>query len=47
MNLYGRVKQYYFLKLLLGEGGFHNVFSDRPTKWPIAKNISKHVPTTN
>jgi len=21
---------------LLGEGGFHNVFGDRPTKWPAA-----------
>ncbi len=22
----------------MGKRGFHNVFGDRPTKWPIAKN---------
>jgi hypothetical protein len=26
---------------LLGEGGFHNVFGDRPTKWLIAKKTIK------
>jgi hypothetical protein len=25
---------------LLGDGRLHNVFSDRPTKWPIAKKES-------
>ncbi len=29
-------------KFLVGEGGFHNVFGDRPTKWPIAKNKNKN-----
>ncbi len=28
---------------LLGEEGFHNVFGDRPTKWPIAKNAHQQV----
>jgi len=32
---------------LFGEGGFYNGFGDRPSKWPIAKKISKHAPVTN
>jgi hypothetical protein len=30
-------------------GRFHNVFEDKPTKWPIVKikNPSKYTPTTN
>jgi hypothetical protein len=45
--LHGHVKQCNFFLLLLKEWGFHNVFGDRPTKWPIAKKPSKHSPTTN
>jgi hypothetical protein len=33
-----RVKQCKNCDFYLGMGGFHNVFSNRPTKWPIAKN---------
>jgi hypothetical protein len=33
---------------LLEEGKFHNVFEDKPTKWPIArKKPSKYTPTIN
>ncbi len=35
---------------LLEEGRFHNVFEDKPAKWPIAKKktkSSKYTPTTN
>jgi len=32
---------------LLEEGRFHNVFNDKPAKWPIAKKKSKYTPTTN
>jgi hypothetical protein len=34
MVLYDYVKQ---CKYFLGKGEFHNVFGDRPIKWPIAK----------
>jgi hypothetical protein len=33
---------------LLEEGRFHNVFDDKPAKWPIAKklkNTMKYTPT--
>jgi hypothetical protein len=34
--------------ILLEEGRFHNVFEDKPAKWPIAKkNPSKYTPTIN
>ncbi len=34
---------------LFEEGRFHNVFDDKPDKWPIAKKKkpSKYTPTTN
>jgi hypothetical protein len=32
------VKQCKKCDFYLGRGGFCNVFSNRPTKWPIAKN---------
>jgi hypothetical protein len=43
MILYNLVKQYkckHTNNYYLGKGGggkFHNVFNDKPTKWPIAK----------
>jgi len=27
----------------LGKRGFHNVYGDKPTKWPIAKNAHQQV----
>jgi len=33
---------------LLEMGTFHNVFQDKPAKWPIAKKKpAKYTPTTN
>jgi hypothetical protein len=35
------------MQILIEEERFHNVFKDKPTKWPIAKKPSKYAPTTN
>jgi hypothetical protein len=28
---------------LLEEGRFHNVFDDKPAKWPIAKKLKNNI----
>lgn len=48
MVLHGHVKHYkcktiFKMWFLLGEGGFHNVFYDRPTKWPLPKKNLRNM----
>jgi hypothetical protein len=32
---------------LLDEGRFHNVFDDKPARWPIAKKKFQNIPQQN